>query len=168
MYRPKFCCECGERILREKWKPWTSRRYCDNCAKQFQKKQIIAPALAGVALLSGGLLAGRSLQPQQPAIIERGTLAPLTSTPSKQQNANNQTQTNSNNQMNTNTTQAQNNINADPAQTPIVPEEPAYYCGARTQKGTPCMRRVRGPIRCWQHEGKPPMLAQEKLLIREN
>jgi len=163
MYRPKFCCECGERVLREKWRVWTSRKYCDTCAKHFQKKQLVAPVLAGAVLLSVGMFAGRSMQTEQPAIIERGTLAPLTSAP-KPQNKNNRTQANSN----TTGTQAQNNINTVPTQTPIVPEEPAYYCGARTQKGTPCMRRVRGPIRCWQHEDKPPMLAQEKLLIREN
>lgn len=25
-------------------------------------------------------------------------------------------------------------------------------CGARTQKGTPCKRRVKGGGRCWQHK----------------
>jgi hypothetical protein len=51
-------------------------------------------------------------------------------------------------------------------QPPIV-EEQVYTCGARTKKGTPCSRRVHGPVRCWQHKGLPPMLPQEKLLIKE-
>lgn len=152
MYHPKFCCECGERILREKWRLWTSRRYCDNCAKHYQKKQIIAPIIASVALLGGGLLAGRSMRSGQPPILEKSQLVTLTSTPERKQKINSQQNIN-----------AQTNINAQ--QTPS--EQPAYYCGARTQKGMPCMRRVRGPVRCWQHEGKPAMMPQEKLLIKE-
>jgi hypothetical protein len=42
-----------------------------------------------------------------------------------------------------------------------------YACGARTKKGTPCSRRVHGPVRCWQHKGKPAMLPAEKLKIKE-
>ena len=42
-----------------------------------------------------------------------------------------------------------------------------YLCGARTKKGTPCSRRVHGPVRCWQHKGAKAMVPQEKLLIKE-
>jgi hypothetical protein len=51
---------------------------------------------------------------------------------------------------------------ATPAQ-----DEKIYTCGARTKKGTPCSRRVHGPVRCWQHKGMPAMLPQEKLLIQD-
>ena len=163
MYRPNFCCECGMRILRDGWRIWTSRRYCDNCAKKFQKKQIFGPALISVALLCSGLFIGRLMRPEQPAIIERNALATLTSTPrTGNQNPNQQTNANT-------SSQNQNiaNIAAGPAQNSLEPQQPNYYCGARTQKGTPCMRRVRGPVRCWQHQGKRAMMPQEKLLIRE-
>lgn len=46
-------------------------------------------------------------------------------------------------------------------------EDMAYTCGARTKKGAPCSRRVYGPVRCWQHKGKPAMLPPEKLILRE-
>jgi len=46
------------------------------------------------------------------------------------------------------------------------PEDVIYVCGARTKKGTPCSRRVHGPVRCWQHKGMPAMLPQEKLLVK--
>jgi hypothetical protein len=46
-------------------------------------------------------------------------------------------------------------------------EEVVYVCGARTKKGTPCSRRVHGPVRCWQHKGMPAMLPAEKLLVKE-
>jgi hypothetical protein len=38
---------------------------------------------------------------------------------------------------------------------PTDPDETVSICGARTQKGTPCQRRVRGTGRCWQHKGMP-------------
>lgn len=159
MYRPNFCSQCGERILREKWRLWTSRRYCDACAKVLQKPQLVAPFLGSLILICVGVIAGTKLRPEQPAMLERNSLVTLTSTPNAQTNKP---------QANTN---AQTNISATPQinvqQTPLESEQPAYYCGARTQKGTPCMRRVRGATRCWQHEGKPPMMAQEKLLISD-
>ena len=48
---------------------------------------------------------------------------------------------------------------------PTDPEEVVYVCGARTKKGTPCQRRVRGPGRCWQHRGMPAVLPPSKLVV---
>jgi hypothetical protein len=48
---------------------------------------------------------------------------------------------------------------------PTEPEEVVYVCGARTKKGTPCQRRVRGPGRCWQHRGMPAILPPSKLIV---
>jgi hypothetical protein len=48
---------------------------------------------------------------------------------------------------------------------PTEPEEVVYVCGARTKKGTPCQRRVRGPDRCWQHRGKRAILPPSKLVV---
>jgi hypothetical protein len=48
---------------------------------------------------------------------------------------------------------------------PTDPAEVVYICGARTKKGTPCSRRVRGPGRCWQHRGMPAMLPPSKLVV---
>jgi hypothetical protein len=45
--------------------------------------------------------------------------------------------------------------------------EQIYTCGARTKKGTPCSRRVHGPVRCWQHKGAKAMLPPDKLLVKE-
>jgi hypothetical protein len=54
-----------------------------------------------------------------------------------------------------------------PAAQAVVTTEEAYICGARTKKGTPCSRRVRGPVRCWQHKGAQAMLPLEKLVVKE-
>jgi len=48
---------------------------------------------------------------------------------------------------------------------PTDPSEVVYVCGARTKKGTPCSRRVRGPGRCWQHRGMPAILPPSKLVV---
>ena len=50
---------------------------------------------------------------------------------------------------------------------PVATAEETYICGARTKKGTPCSRRVRGPVRCWQHKGAQAMLPLEKLVVKE-
>jgi len=50
---------------------------------------------------------------------------------------------------------------------PVVAIEQTYICGARTKKGTPCSRRVHGPVRCWQHKGAAAMLPPEKLIVKE-
>jgi hypothetical protein len=50
---------------------------------------------------------------------------------------------------------------------PVLVVEDVYLCGARTKKGTPCSRRVHGPVRCWQHKGMNAMLPAEKLKIKE-
>ena len=44
-------------------------------------------------------------------------------------------------------------------------EGPIYICGAQTKKGTPCSRRVKGNVRCFQHTGMPAMLPPEKLRV---
>jgi len=50
---------------------------------------------------------------------------------------------------------------------PVATVEQTYICGARTKKGTPCSRRVHGPVRCWQHKGAKAMLPVEKLVVKE-
>jgi hypothetical protein len=56
---------------------------------------------------------------------------------------------------------------AETTQPATTIEEKTYICGARTKKGTPCSRRVHGPVRCWQHKGAQAMLPIEKLLVKE-
>jgi hypothetical protein len=53
------------------------------------------------------------------------------------------------------------------ASQPAIIEDEVYICGARTKKGTPCSRRVHGPVRCWQHKGSPAMLPIDKLRVQD-
>lgn len=134
-YRPNFCAECGDKIVRLSWRVWTSRRFCDKCVSRFVKSGSLQRMLITVALLSLGIVIGRGCrQVPPPLVIQRPISQPAQA--------------------------------SSPTQSPVNSEQ-LYTCGARTKKGTPCSRRVHGPVRCWQHKGAPPMLPAEKLIIKE-
>jgi len=132
-YRPNFCSECGAKIVRLRWRVWTSRRFCDECGARLGRKLRLQRIGIIVVLVLLGVLIGRGFRHEPPPlVIQRPTAAPSSQT----------------------------------AQTATTIEEKTYICGARTKKGTPCSRRVRGPVRCWQHKGAKAMLPLEKLLVK--
>ncbi|MDT4953411.1 MAG: hypothetical protein QOJ02_1549 [Acidobacteriota bacterium] len=172
MYKPNFCSECGSRIERSRWHLWTSRRFCSDCAPRFRKAQLLWPVVACVTLFTIGLVAGRAARPAPPPlIVERGELPALTTpaTKDKGQAFGAEAETNT-------TAEASATAASKPEQAygpdgsaterPTDPAEVVSICGARTQKGTPCQRRVRGTGRCWQHKGMPAMLPPSKLIIQ--
>ena len=150
MYRPNFCAECGEQIVRLKWRVWTSRRFCNICAVRFRSQQTKNLIAASVALLVTGFIVGRAGRPSAPPLLIERRAATLPNekqaSPAKLSEA---------------------PVNASTPTASPAAEEMVYMCGARTRKGTPCSRRVHGPVRCWQHKGMRPMLAQEKLLMKD-
>lgn len=161
MYRPNFCTDCGERIWRKRWYPWTSRRFCAKCATRLRRATVFVPVLSVITLTIAAWLVGRSASPEPPPlIIEQAafTQNPLTSSAQTDVSAND--------------TQSQ----TAPAKPPAAraahndtlddPTETVSICGARTKKGTPCSRRVRGIGRCFQHRGKSAMLPLGKLIVR--
>ena len=156
MYKPNFCSECGAKLLRLRWYFWTSRRFCNDCARQLRKVRLVPTFFATLCLLGVGYVAGRARRPAPPAvIIERRSDSPLKhDVASGKPNALSPLSGSS-------ATESSNN-------SPALVEEVVYLCGARTKKGTPCSRRVHGPVRCWQHKGMPAMLPQEKLLIKDS
>lgn len=164
MYKPNFCAECGARIERARWRWWTSRRFCPHCAQRFRRGRIMRPLLAGLLLCGLGFSAGRALRPAPPPlVVANGALlapAPRDAEPIAAAHT---------------ATTAVNG--APPAlvvygpdgatnERPTDPNEIISICGARTQKGMPCQRRVRGTGRCYQHLGKPALLPPEKLIIQ--
>jgi hypothetical protein len=152
MYQPNFCSECGAKLLRLQWHFWTSRRFCNPCARRLRKTRLFPTLFATLGLLGAGYVVGRVRRPPAPPlIIERRADSPLADNdilpgPNTRPSA-------SSGNENTNSSSA-------------MVEEPVYLCGARTKKGTPCSRRVHGPVRCWQHKGMPAMLPQEKLIVQ--
>jgi hypothetical protein len=163
MYRPKFCCECGERVARARWRLWTSRRFCQACGRRLRRARLARPLAFAAALAALCFALGRASKPSAPpAVFERGALdlarlpAPDAARAREARQSGAEAQ------------------KAEPAygpdgtanERPTDPSEVVYICGARTKKGTPCQRRVRGPGRCWQHRGKPAMLPPSKLVVQ--
>ena len=164
MYRPNFCAECGAHIERARWRLWTSRRFCSLCEKRFRKTAFVWIVLATSALLGAGFLMGRAGSPAAPPlVVEQGKFA---TTPVATNNLSARSSVNSSNENSTSSS-----ASSSPApkgavgELPTDPNEAVSLCGARTQKGTPCSRRVRGTGRCWQHRGRSAMLPPSKLIV---
>lgn len=168
MYKPSFCCDCGSRIERSRWHLWTTRKFCSDCSPRFRKAQLLLPLIAAITLFLIGLVAGRAIRPAPPPlIVERGEL-PLATVPSTKSDSKAvETETTEN------TTSAtapkpgpSYGLDGTATERPTDPGEIITICGARTQKGTPCQRRVRGTGRCWQHRGMPAMIPLEKRIVK--
>jgi uncharacterized Zn-binding protein involved in type VI secretion len=153
MYRPNFCAECGTRLLRLRWHIWTSRKFCDDCAGRLRKERFVPLLVAAMTMTVSGYVIGRAGRPAPPPLtIIRRADSPLTAPEDP-----------GSRKPKTSPAESATSNNGVPA----ADEGDVYLCGARTKKGTPCSRRVHGPVRCWQHKGSPAMLPQEKLLVKE-
>lgn len=76
-YRPNFCCECGEKIVRLRWRFWTSRKFCDRCFRRSWKDEWLQRVVVTIGLLLAGLLAGRGCRHERPPlVIERPVQPP--------------------------------------------------------------------------------------------
>ncbi|MGH9946006.1 MAG: hypothetical protein ACRD6X_02270 [Pyrinomonadaceae bacterium] len=161
MFRPKFCCNCGEKIERAEWRLWTSRRFCQLCATEHQHIDIIpiAAILLGLVLTIAGswtLFSGSgSSNNRRSAKVESKGLkaANVYSSNAGEIISKSDESANSANDVHANTSRAlpTQQINEQPSRTQKTSEETVYYCGAITKKGTPCTRRVKTKGFCWQH-----------------
>ncbi|HEX8495049.1 MAG TPA: hypothetical protein VF658_19570 [Pyrinomonadaceae bacterium] len=164
MYKPNFCAECGERIMRPHWYLWTSRRFCPDCAPKLRTTQLLWPTFAGLTLFILGLGAGRAVRPTPPPlVIERrqSNTSPTQIAQAPPPSANTKTGSPST------PTRTEPPAARITTERPIDSPEIVSTCGAMTKKGTPCQRRVRGTGRCWQHKGQPAMIPLEQRLIAE-
>lgn len=153
MHRPNFCAECGVKIIRLHWHPWTSRRFCDACARRLRKERLMLPLITAIIVFSIGMVTGKSIRPPAPAlIIQRSANSPLYGSQDMSGNGS------------VGAAGATQSGSAAPA-SPV--EEAVYICGARTKKGTPCSRRMHEPVRCWQHKGMKAMLPPQKLIVKD-
>ena len=169
MYKPNFCAACGERVLRERWRAWTSRRFCPACEKRFRRGWL-APLLAACALAGAGFAFGRLSRPAPPPLtIERGALpVPALLAKGGQARPDADAPGGAGRDGAAKGADApRRDLGAGALEAPTDPDEIISLCGARTKKGTPCQRRVRGTGRCWQHRGMRAMLPPEKLIVRD-
>lgn len=171
-YRPKFCCNCGEKIERTDWKLWTSRRFCDFCEVEQMPYDIAIKLVAVIVAVFGVAGIANTWLFRPPSDGDAHTQQQNSAQPARLTGLTTQTSLPISNIQTANTTgsnQSAPDSNSSIVSQPDEPskqrkkprnssEEPIYYCGAMTKKGTACMRRVKSPGRCWQHLGKPSML----------
>jgi hypothetical protein len=158
MYRPNFCAECGERLARKSWRALFSGRFCVACARRLGRIAIARPVLILAITAISSFALGRYLRPPAPTLlIQRAANSPLSDLPVNLKDTERTTNRKASDSTNQNAA----------ALKPQAADEPAYICGARTRKGTPCHRRVHAAgERCFQHKGMPAILPLEKLEVK--
>ncbi len=184
-YKPKFCCECSEKVERKVWHPWTNRRFCELCETSFGiYDNIQNTALVILALISIVGVGNMFRKPEKELAVSSNQLLGTYGNTNKQSVAQTNPPANANRNDNQNTSPINppNNLQqtkqsllqstqkqsvSQSESRPAEPEAAVYFCGAQTKKGTPCTRRVRNGGRCWQHAGQAAMLPQQKLLVSQ-
>jgi hypothetical protein len=180
LFRPSFCCNCGERIDRAEWSLWHSRRFCDLCKTTFPVQEVLPKALvllSALVLVVGAVnyFAGgpgrRELAMTRPAGLKQmpEPARPADQAAVPESPANVKPVSPPAVPVDDRNTSARTQTMVSPAN-PVTRSTPeaamsVYYCGAETKKGTPCSRKVKGNVRCWQHAGMPAMLPPDKLLV---
>ena len=158
LYRPSYCCNCGEKIERVDWRVWTSRRFCALCETEYKLYDLIPRGLVALGLILG--LFGfasyfRSQDPEQPG----RHLSTKSDRKSQQLKAvapdpapiGNVAAQDYSRQVPPSTVDGKIQINEQPKKEKLTSDESVFYCGAITKKGTPCTRRVKKQGFCWQH-----------------
>jgi hypothetical protein len=154
MHAANFCVECGERLARKGWRARLRGNLCDACAQRFGTFKS-ARSMIVVALIAGFAFAtGRYMRPSPPPlVIQRAANSPLSDLP-----------VNPKDTQHPRKPAGESNANASLS---AATDDAVYICGARTQKGTPCRRRVHAAgERCFQHKGMAAMVPLEKLTIK--
>ena len=187
-YKPKYCCHCGEAIERNKWKIWTSRRFCELCETEFVMSEWLPKIGSGIGLIISVLFIGGLLQTSDKSAVA----SPMDQSKNLRQSANiNKQEIDKENVLQSDASSSKGILSATPlvqiqtnkenieldqnsklgtqnarskAQQNLS-EGNVYYCGAETKKGTPCTRHIKGGGRCWQHQGKDAMLPENQLLV---
>jgi hypothetical protein len=171
LYKPKFCCNCGEKIQRAEWNLLTSRRFCEVCSAENKKHDLLFRGVVGVGILATvfgfGTFVGGNESKARPENFVREQSSEARPETLKQSRNDSVTEQNPR-QLN----QAETATQAAPYQAEQPADQrfalkrdsstgTAYYCGARTKKGTPCSRRIKiQGAKCWQHEGKTDSLPE--------
>lgn len=169
-YKPKFCCNCGEKVERVDWSLWTSRRFCDVCEIEHKGHEMLPRVILGMACIFGIFGVGSFFRGNAPEADRSRQNALFVSESRKDPAIELKPR-------NPASPPGVYNLDVGKNDTPMPPaagnsagavskeqprlrnsasDGPAYFCGAMTKKGKPCSRRVKSPNdRCWQHAGQP-------------
>lgn len=188
IYKPKYCCHCGEKIERVKWTIFSSPRFCQLCEADYALQEW-TPRVAVFLFLVLGVAGFSGYFQNSEKPMAKSAFRAAEQTPETKRNAGGSSLDNRSAAEKTTAsvseTQPQNAANTDaagrhqntaPTRQEISPKppktqpdegEPTYFCGAATKKGTPCSRRVKGGGRCWQHSGQPAVVSPAKLIANQ-
>ena len=174
-YKPKYCCNCGEKIERAEPTFTDSRRFCDVCKHDFVLSRTVPKIFVALMTIFGIFGLGSYWRSgARPTAHSTGQFTQNAANTGKNP-ANNASQISLNSKAPPAAQTANVQTNAPPPKlitkppairnesAPAGREETVYFCGAETKKGTPCARRVRGGGRCWQHAGQTAVQPTEKL-----
>jgi len=170
-FRPSFCANCGEKIERRDWGLLTSRRFCPVCESEFKGVDLIPRVIVASGVLIGvlgvgGFMKSGGNEPRLARIASQPLERPAAPASREQPPPNVVAPTPALQPPSVSTPAAQAKASTPSAEVARnSPQDAVYMCGAQTKKGTPCSRRVHGPVRCFQHTGMPAMLPQEKLKL---
>ena len=155
MSAANFCVECGERLARKGWRARLRGNLCDHCAERLGAFALTRSIIVVAMIAVIGFAIGRYIRPAPPPlIIQRAANSPLSDAPVNPND-------------NLRSAKPSNGSNPNANVTTATTDDAVYICGARTQKGTPCRRRVHvAGERCFQHKGMTAMVPLEKLAIK--
>ena len=153
MHFTNFCTTCGARLTRKDWRAWLRGPVCRDCSVRGGNSRRIRSIVVLAMIVTAAFGLGRSLRPAPaPLTIQRAANSPLSDLPVNLSEITNRAGLAAN----------RSSGSGDPGV-----DDTVYLCGARTQKGTPCKRRVHvAGERCYQHKGKEAMVPLEKLVIK--
>src|SRR5580765_7887193 len=149
LFRPSFCANCGEKIERAEWSIWASRRFCQVCESEFKGQDLIPRVIVGLGLLaavfgfgsylkSGSTSDALALKPPRRFAGQTVSEAQLTAANTGPARASNVTPANTGQPAQPTVSSTSGTLSGQQSPKPRAEvEEPMYYCGAETKKGTP-------------------------------
>ena len=137
MYRPNFCCECGERVARARRRVWTSRRFCDACGRRFMRKRFAVPLALSATLACACFMLGRATKPAPSAAVFERNALDLTRLPALDSARTRETRRDAQTSSAPAKPEPAYGPDGTANERPTDPAEVVYICGARTKKGTP-------------------------------
>ena len=161
LFKPKYCCNCGEKIERAEWRLWTSRRFCPLCETEFKSYDLLprAVVVAGLVFVLFGLgsyFRGQDMNvPARLSTVSTRSTQKVKPAPARSVSMEDSSSQSSPFGSGAGSEEPIKQINEQPKKEKDTSDETVFYCGALTKKGTPCTRRVKKKGFCWQHARSP-------------
>jgi hypothetical protein len=145
LYKPRFCCHCGDEIERVNWRFRDSRRFCDICETDH-----VLDDWAGIIACVIFMISFVTFYPSPPKTteFEPGRIGPMDDGSIGRESS-------EASQVTSGSASPAVGVGVATQESRPLPKPTLEaFCGAITKKGTPCTRKVRKGERCWQHKVK--------------